>query len=425
MLGIAAGLAGLRNFLGPTAPPVSSAEWLVATITLVSMTALNVWAKGLARMLCALIGLTIGYAAAAAADLLNPELWALVVQAEWLGIPRFGHIGWSFNATLVAPFAIASLAAAMKAAGTVTICEKMNDATWVRPEMRSITRGVLSDGLATMIAGLAGTAGGVNTSTPSAGLASATGVASRNIAVVIAAIFFLLGFCPKLTALLAVMPRAVAVSALMYAVTFIIINGLQVMMSRMLDARRTFVLGFGILGGLAMEAFPQSVNLMPSEIAAVAGSSLVASTAIALLLNLVFQIGMRKTATLIIAREQIDPQKIENFFFEQGKAWGARQNVTSRASFGVVQLIESIAETCWQTGRMVVRTSFDEYRMDVAITYPGERLEFPEERPSIEQIRDQEGGERRLAGFILRRNADRIRSEFIDGKCTVHFYFDH
>ncbi len=424
MLGIA-GLAGLRTLLGPTATPVSSAEWLVGAITLGSMTALNVWGKGLPRMLCALIGITMGYVVATAAGLLNPALWALVDQANWLGTPHFAHVGWSFNATLVAPFAIASLAAAMKAAGTLTICEKMNDATWARPDMRSIARGVLSDGLATMIAGLAGTAGGVNTSTPSAGLASATGVASRNIAVVAAAIFFLLGFCPKLTALLAIMPRAVVVSALMYAVTFIMINGLQIMMSRMLDARRTFVLGFGILGGIAMEVFPKSVNLMPSDIAAVAGSSLVASTAIALLLNLVFRIGVRKNATLSVAREQIDPQKIENFFFEQGKAWGARQDVTNRASFGVVQLVEAIAETCWQTGKMIVRASFDEYRMDVAITYHGKRLEFPEERPSIEQIRDLEEGERLLAGFMLRRNADRVRSELKDGKCTLHFHYDH
>ena len=425
MLGIAAGLAGLRTLLGPTATSVSPTEWLVGAMTLGSMIALNVWAKGLARMLCALIGITIGYAVATAAGLLNPALWALVEQAHWLGIPRFAHIGWSFNSTLVAPFAIASLAAAMKAAGTLTICEKMNDATWARPDMRSIKRGVLSDGLATMIAGVAGTAGGVNTSTPSAGLAAATGVASRSIAVAAAAIFFLLGFCPKLTALLAIMPRAVVVSALMYAVTFIMINGLQVMMSRMLDARRTFVLGLAIVVGLAMEVFPKSVNLMPSDIAAVAGSSLVASTAIALLLNLVFRIGVRKTVTLSIAREQIDPQKIENFFFEQGKAWGARQDVTNRASFGVVQLVEAIAETCWQTGKMIVQASFDEYSMEVAATYLGERLEFPEARPSIEQIRDPEEGERLLAGFMLRRNADRVRSELKGGECTVHFHYDH
>jgi xanthine permease XanP len=221
------------------------------------------------------------------------------------------------------------------------------------------------------------------------------------------------------------MPRAVVVAALMYAVTFIMINGLQIMMSRMLDARRTFVLGLGILGGLTIEVFPTSVNLMPSEIAAVAGSSLVASTAIALVLNLLFRIGVRKTATLGVEREQIDPQKIESFLFEQGKAWGARPDVTNRASFGVIQLVEAVAENCWKTGKMVVQASFDEFRMEIAVTYPGERLDLPEQRPSIEQIRDSENGARLLGGFMLRRNADHIRSEIQDGKCTVHFLYDH
>ena len=134
---------------------------------------------------------------------------------------------------------------------------------------------------------------------------------------------------------------------------------------------------------------------------------------------------MRKTATFDVEREHIDPQKIENFFVEQGKAWGARQDVTNRASFGVIQLIEAIAETCWQTGTMVVRASFDEYNMEIAVTYPGERLEFPEERPSTEQIRDREDGARLLAGFLLRRNADRVRSGIKDGECTVNFHYDH
>lgn len=424
MLGIAAGLAGLRTLLGATATPVSSAEWLVAATTLGAMTAFNIWGKGLARMLCALIGIIGGYAAALAAGLMDHELWALVEHARWFGIPDVGHVAWSFNATLVAPFAIASLAAAMKAAGTLTICEKTNDSTWVRPDMRAITRGVLSDGLATMIAGFAGTPGGVNTSTPSAGLASAIGVASRSVAVVAAAIFFALGFCPKLTAVLAIMPRAVVVAALMYAVSFVIINGLQVMMSRMLDARRTIVLAFGIMGGLAIEVFPRSVNLLPSELAAVAGSSLVASTAIALVLNLVFRIGVRRTATLSVDRERVDAQDIENFILEQGKSWGARPDVTKRASFGLIQLIEAIGETCWKSGKMTVRASFDEYRIDIEVTYAGDQLEFPEQRPSIEQIVDEDGA-RLLAGFILRRNADRISSVLKNGNCTVLFHYDH
>jgi len=32
---------------------------------------------------------------------------------------------------------------------------------------------------------------------------------------------------------------------------------------------------------------------------------------------------------------------------------------------------------------------------------------------------------RRLAGFMLRHNADRIRSETQAGTASVHFHFDH
>jgi xanthine permease XanP len=74
---------------------------------------------------------------------------------------------------------------------------------------------------------------------------------------------------------------------------------------------------------------------------------------------------------------------------------------------------------------MTVRAGFDEFNMDITVTYPGERLDFPEERPSVEQIRDSEDGARLLAGFMLRRNADRIQSIARDGHCTVHFHFEH
>ena len=55
----------------------------------------------------------------------------------------------------------------------------------------------------------------------------------------------------------------------------------------------------------------------------------------------------------------------------------------------------------------------------------GKQLEFPTRRPSIEQIRDDEEGARLLAGYLLRQNADRIRSERQGDQSVVHFHFDH
>src|ERR1051325_11875839 len=47
--------------------PLRFRAWRSADVTLAAMVALNVWGKGLARMLCALIGMIAGYVAAGAA----------------------------------------------------------------------------------------------------------------------------------------------------------------------------------------------------------------------------------------------------------------------------------------------------------------------------------------------------------------------
>ena len=297
MIGMSAGVAGLRSMLGADIAAVATSEWCVAGVTLATMVLLNVWGRGILRMVCALTGLAVGYVAAGFAGLLGQ--FAAVGEAPWIGLPSLGHLSWSFDATLIAPFAIASVAAAMKAAGTIAVCQKTNDADWTRPDMQSVTSGVLADGLGTAAAGLVGGVG-INTSTPVVGLAQATGVASRQVAIAVGGMFLLLGFFPKLTALLAVMPRSVIVPALLFAVTFIIINGLQVISSRLLDARRTLVLGLSLIAGLAVEVFPSIAAMAPKPLAPLVGSSLVLSTLLALALNLLFRIGVKKTVRLTI-----------------------------------------------------------------------------------------------------------------------------
>jgi NCS2 family nucleobase:cation symporter-2 len=423
MIGWSAGLAGLRVLLAQDAPPVATAEWIVVGLTLVAMVIMNVWGSGLLRMTAALLGLLVGYIAAAIVGVIDHAHMAPVLEASWLGAPRF-HFGWSFDPALIAPFAIASIAAAMKAAGTITICQRINDANWVRPDLPSVTRGVLADGLTTAAAGIAG-AVGTNTSTPGVGVAAASGVTCRVVAYTVGAIFFLLAFCPKLTALIAIMPRSIIVPALLFTVTFIIINGVQIMTSRLLDARRTFVLGFAIVAGGAIEVFPSIVASAPSQLSPLLGSSLVFATVVALVLNFVFRIGVGKSASFSIDSPPANAASIETFFMKQCATWGARPDVTQRAIFGTIQLVDAIADNCWEEGSVVITARFDEFNLDVEVSYIGKQLEFPTRRPAIEQIRDDEEGVRLLAGYLLRQNADRIRSEQKHGRSVVHFHFDH
>jgi xanthine permease XanP len=149
------------------------------------------------------------------------------------------------------------------------------------------------------------------------------------------------------------------------------------------------------------------------------------STIIALILNLLFRLGVKKSARLRLEGPQFDAQKIDEFFQANCATWGARPDVAKRATFGAIQLVEAVAENCWRRGPLVVEASFDEFNLDVRVAYQGPALEFPDRRPSIEEIRKSDDAARLLAGFMLRRNADRIRADSKDGRANVLFHFDH
>jgi NCS2 family nucleobase:cation symporter-2 len=202
------------------------------------------------------------------------------------------------------------------------------------------------------------------------------------------------------------------------------INGLQIMSSRLLDARRTLVISLSVIAGMAVEVFP-SIATSPPPLSYFVGSSLVLSTVTALVLNLLFRIGVKKTAVLTLDARDVDPQKIESFFQSQGAKWGARSDVVKRASYGTIQLVDAVAADYLREGPIVVEASFDEFNLDVHVSYDGEQLHFPDRRPSLAEIRENAEGARLLAGFLLRRNADRTRAELNDGRARVLFHFDH
>jgi NCS2 family nucleobase:cation symporter-2 len=424
MIGISAGMAGLRLMFGSSAEPVTSAEWTVAGVTLASMVAFNIWGRGLVRMLCALEGLVAGYAAAWFAGLLGGGQFETLARVDWIALPSLKYVSWSFELALVAPFVIACLAVAMMAVGTITVCQRMVDADWVRPDMVSATRGVLAEGITTMLAGIAG-AVGTSTATAAVGLASATGVASRYVAYAIGALFIVLGLTPKLATLLAVMPRAVMVGALLFTICFIVINGLQIIGSRLLDARRTLVIGAAIIAGIAVEAFPTMTVGAPPSLLPMIGSSFVFSTLIALALNLLFRLGVKKTATIKVEAINIEPEKIEQFMKAQGAIWGARRDIIDRASFNLTQSIETIVEGFEPQGPLEIAASFDEFNLDLRVSYLGPPLELPEKRPTNREIMESEEGQRKLAGFMLRRQADRVAAVHKGGRSTIIFHFDH
>lgn len=425
MVGVTVGGLGVRYVLGVGGgPPASGSELAVSALTLSLMVGLNVWGRGAPRLFCALLGIIGGYLAGALFGILGVADFARVMDAPLLGLPEAGELGWSFDSALIIPFAVAATAACLKTVGDLTTCQKLNDADWVRPDMRSISRGTLANGIGSALAGLLGTTG-LNTSSANIGLAGATGVTSRRIAYATGGIFLVLAFMPKVSGVLAAMPRPVMGAALMFVAAFIFVNGLQIIASRLLDSRRTFVIGLSFMIAIAVDISPAFFRTLPSALQPLFGSSLVAGMVVAILLNLIFRIGVRRTQNLVLPAGPVDATALEKFMEANGASWGARRDIIDRANFNLAQSIDTIVESCEPQGPIEIAATFDEFSLDLRVIYAGPPLELPEKRPTNQEIMESEAGQRRLAGFMLRRFADRVQATHKAGRSTILFHFDH
>jgi xanthine permease XanP len=425
LIGMATGVVGIRITMGiGTEAEAGSREVIVAFATLGTAVALNVWTKGSLRLACVLIGIAVGYVVHGVLGGFSASDWDTLYSTQWFALPQFHDAGWAFDAELIIPFAVAALAASLKVMGNVTTCQKANDADWVRPDMRSIGKGVLADGMGTMLAGGLGTVG-VNSASGAVGLSMATGVLSRYVAYGIAVLLLVLAFFPILGIVFFLMPKAVAGPALLFVAAFVLINGLEIMTSRLLDSRKTFVIGFAFMGGLAVDLLPHGFDGAPAWIKPLLVSSLVFGPVAALMLNALFRLGIRKVQKLSVDPADPDSLEIEQFMETHGAAWGARRDVIDRATFNLMQSIETIIEGCEPQGALEIEASFDEFRLDIRVHYTGPPLELPEKRPTNEEIIDSVEGHRRLAGFMLRRYADRVAATHRGNRSTILFHFDH
>jgi NCS2 family nucleobase:cation symporter-2 len=71
-----------------------------------------------------------------------------------------------------------------------------------------------------------------------------------------------------------------------------------------------------------------------------------------------------------------------------------------------------------------VEISYDEFVIDVLISYIGLPLQFPEEAPAKDDILEDDGA-MRLSGFLIRRYADKITSSGRNGLNEIKLHFDH
>jgi xanthine permease XanP len=426
MVGITVIPVALPNFMGRDATDsiTELPELMVALITLGTMVGISVWSKGKMRLYSVLVGMTLGYLASIGLGILNSSHLDLFAEAPLAAAPNLDYFGWSFDLVLLAPFLIAITCSSLKTVGDITTCQKINDIDWKRTDMKNVSQGILADGLSAVVSGLVG-AMGQSTSSSNIGLSIGTGATSRKTAFAIGGLLVFLAFLPKLAMVFVVMPKPVMGATLIYAVSFMIIAGFQIIMSRMLDARRTFLVGIPLIMGLSVDALPELYENAPSLLQPIFSSSLSLAAVLVVFLNLIVRIGIAKRQRLVLKPGVDDADSIFDFMEKQGAAWGARREVIYRAISAIHELFEAVYSSRLTEGDLEVDVSFDEFNLDVEARYRGAPLDLPTTRPSEEDLLRDDEAAAKLSGFMIKRYANSVKLEQKDGMCRLRLHFDH
>jgi xanthine permease XanP len=404
--------------------PIDPSHLLVALFTLSVMVGTNVWSKGKLRLYSVIIGITAGYITAALLGVLTGRDLMSIVAAPVFSIPDVSYISYSFDPVLLVPFVVVALSTTLKSVATLTMCQKINDTEWKRPDLANIGRGTLADGISSMIGGLSG-AMGKSLYASSVGLCVATGATSRILAFYVGGIYISMAFFPKLSTFFSIMPKPVMGAAMVFMVSFMIISGVQMMTSRMIDIRRTFVIAVSLVFGLSVDIFPQLYQNFHPWLKPLFSSSLAVTTVLAIVLNMIMRIGIAREESLELAAGTDISRRIFQFMENQGAAWGARKEVIYNAMAAMNELTEAMAHFDLPENKITFLVGFDEYNLDVRVRYEGPAMEFPAERPDKTELRADPGALVRLAGYLVRQYTDKVTVTQEGKHCLVHLHFNH
>nr|XP_008012814.1 solute carrier family 23 member 1 isoform X10 [Chlorocebus sabaeus] len=188
----------------------------------------------------------------------------IMAIAPWIRIPYPCQWGLpTVTAAAVLGMFSATLAGIIESIGDYYACARLAGAP--PPPVHAINRGIFTEGICCIIAGLLGTGNGSTSSSPNIGVLGITKVGSRRVVQYGAAIMLVLGTIGKFTALFASLPDPILggmFCTLFGMITAVGLSNLQFV--DMNSSRNLFVLGFSMFFGLTLpnylESNPGAIN---------------------------------------------------------------------------------------------------------------------------------------------------------------------
>lgn len=424
IVGIQLGLVGVDHVLDVSnfGSPLYAAHLGVAFLTLAIIIGTSVWARGMARLMCSSIGIAVGFALSILFGLVSLEALSETLTGPMVRIPHIGHISYDFEWSLMPAFLIAGIAASLRAVGVITTCQKINDSDWSRPDHKSIKSGMLADGLGSIIAGLLGCIG-QNTGPSLVGVSKASGATSRTIAFAAGTMLIVFAFLPIIGAVFMLLPKAVIGAALVFTACFMITGGIQIIVSRNVDTRMTYVIGLSMLFGLSRDIYKDFFKHLPQMLQPITNTTLSLAVVCALVLHSVFRIGSRRTANVTIGDTQHSAEMFAEPVRLQAKSWDLPSDVSDRALMTIEQVLSYLRDSKLVHGELSLALSYNELDLVVTITYEGTLLTLPNVGVRRRVLLEEESFSYGLADFLSGVYPDRMEASAHGSTVSIQLVF--
>ena len=209
--------------------------------------------------------------------------WNKVANAAWFEIPKFMPVKPVFDMRAILPVMIMFVVTAVETVGDIS--GVMEGGLGREATDKELSGGVICDGIGSSFAALFGVL--PNTSfSQNVGLVAMTKVVNR-FAISTGAIFLILcGLCPKLGALVSIMPQSVLGGAGVMMFSSIVISGIQLITKEPLTGRNLSIVAVALGVGYGMGANTAILNFAPEAVKLIfGGSGIVPAAMVAIVLN--------------------------------------------------------------------------------------------------------------------------------------------
>ena len=269
-----AGGAGSESFGSPK-------NWAVALITLLVVTVLSHFCRGVLKLGAILFGMLVGYGVALALGMVSFDS---VASAGWFNLPMPMHFPIQFEASACVSLAIVYIINAVQTIGdlsstTMGGMDRM-------PTDKELSGGIIGQGVMSIVGALFG---GLPTASYSqnVGIVTVNRVINRAVFAFAAIILAIAGFVPKFSAILTTIPQSVIGGATVSVFATITMTGIRMITSDGFSMRSSAVVGLSVALGVGITQVEGAIGGFPSWVTTVFGSSpVVVAAIVAILLNL-------------------------------------------------------------------------------------------------------------------------------------------